>query len=193
MKSFSATQNPKISTGAAICFKLADEAGLLRPMISRVKTCILRVAEDTLRERSFANSADRGKFVKQEGNVKHVIEFHFAKPTYFDDAAICNVKVYLEIQIPELNSATLGILGDAYLLANAPDLTVRQPLGQLRSKKGPYEWPVNSLSECDRVGKKIIAILVSAGIPFCDQYSTIDSIIAGVESADARLPGGKPF
>lgn len=118
----------------------------------------------------------------------------FAEPPRGSVRGDAIVDPYVDVELPDVNAAALELCGgDASLLADAPELTVRCQFGQVGPARRVLEWIPTGVDQWERVAREIALLAKRHVLPFLAEYSDARGLVKGHERADARLPLNDPM
>jgi hypothetical protein len=122
-----------------------------------------------------------------EASQKLVIalEYH---PTYHSNALV-HIKPVVVISMPAVNKLALEMVRDPWLLANAPQITLSQPIDTLVPSEKRLQWYVYRSEEIKAVSESLGEFVKQWVIPFLEEYQTPRDIIAHYEQQDPRPLG----
>jgi hypothetical protein len=154
---------------------------------SWVQDIMSNFLDEYLSKFGFVRKKKSIKYIRMINDGKQEIEITvFVKPNYAKDA---NAHVYpnVTIVLPNINKISLDMVGEKTLLANAPEITLRQPIDLLADKDQRERWFLYDESSVLKIGPVIKQYLDERVIQFLDDYSTPEGIIKSYESNDKRV------
>lgn len=144
--------------------------------------------DDRLAASSFARRADSLEYSRNCDAGKQMLRTFLAfKPKYHPEAT-AHIMVHLVVEFPEVNRVALEMVGgDAWLLANAPQITFAQPIDIVIPKEHHIRWYTYGPETFESCVKSIRSSLETWVIPFLDEYTTVESIASVYETDDDRV------
>lgn len=152
---------------------------------------VLPELDSMLADHNFSRKTMSKKYSRTKNTSTQIIEFFFSKPS--DGRSLASIELFLEVQMPDVNQKALELVKDPFLLANAPEQTIRQQGGLVTPKKSFLEWTPRHRDDLEKTTKNISRYLAEWAIPFLDAYQTKEELIVGIDKKDERLPAGASF
>lgn len=109
----------------------------------------------------------------------------FVKPKYAPDS-IAHIYPWVKIEIPEVNVHANNMVKDKILLANTPQITIRQPIDTLLPKEYQSRWLISGEKETIELGNEIWEVFSKWVFVFLDDYDSAEGIVRGYEKQDKR-------
>lgn len=142
--------------------------------------------DSSLFEYGFNRRSNSVKYTRVIGETKQIIDMvMYVSPSYSreDDAHLYPM---LEIRIPSINKIARQLAGDDLLLANTPDITLRQVIELTAPKEDRNLWFASGRGEFMKTGDLIREFMEKWLLPFLDQYSSPEGIVEGYKDKDPR-------
>ena len=144
------------------------------------------ILDEYLAVHGFSRKKNSNRYIRIINDVKQEIEITtFYKPHYAKEV---NAHIYpnLVIVFPRINKIALDMVSDRTLLANEPDITLRQPIDFVAPNDQRDRWFLHERNSIAAVGQSIINFLDKWVIQFLNDYSTPEGIIKCYEADDKR-------
>ena len=144
--------------------------------------------DDFLATEGFRRRKNSLKYSRSVLRAKQYIELAFQfRPTYEPDA-VAHILPVLTVKIPEVNAIAIEMVaGDSWLLANAPELTIRQPIDMAAPKEHHTRWFFSDENSGRDAVCAIREFIACWGLPFLNDFTSPESITTALENDDSRL------
>ncbi|MDP4144747.1 MAG: hypothetical protein Q8936_09775 [Bacillota bacterium] len=152
-----------------------------------VKEMMKNKLDSFLELHGFSRKKNTMKYVRTTREANQEIEMTlFLKPNY-EKGAYAHIYPNLTVTMPSVNKISLEMAGDKLLLANAPDITLRQPLELVAPKECRIRWFVKGDNWMEGVGSSMKAFLQKWVLEFLNGYATPLDIVNCYEKQDRRV------
>lgn len=120
-----------------------------------------------------------------EGTQKIEINFQF-RPSV-SGSGEAQILPSVTIKIPKVSDLALKMVEDKTLLANHPDIVLRQPLDLTAPKDRFTRWLFTDASSAREAVVSIRNFLAAWGLPFLEEYQSAEAICEGFVESDDRI------
>lgn len=134
----------------------------------------------------FKRSKNSILYKRSIDSTRQYIEMNmFYKPKYAPDS-IAHIYPWVKIEIPEVNVHASNMVKDKILLANNPEITIRQPIDTLLPKEKQSRWLISGEKETIELGNTIGEFISKWVFVFLNDYNSAAGIVIGYEQRDKR-------
>lgn len=120
-----------------------------------------------------------------ESAIQYIEMNMFVKPKYAPES-IAHIYPWVKIEIPEVNVHANNMVKDKILLANTPEITIRQPIDTLLPKEYQSRWLISGEKETKELGNEIGEVFSKWVFVFLDDYNSANGIVMSYEQQDKR-------
>lgn len=146
------------------------------------------VGDGALAETGFKRSKRSVNYVRRTGDARQTIAFTGDYvPRYQPGAELCLLPQMHLAMKPVTEAALRLVAGDAWLLANAPDIIVNQPITFTAPKDARVPLVASGLGQMTERVDEICGFVNTWVVPFVDVITTPNELIGIYENADDRM------
>ena len=152
-----------------------------------VKEMMKNELDSFLEQHGFSRKKNTMKYVRTAGEANQEIEMTlFLKPNY-EKTADAHIYPNLTVTMASVNKISLDMVRDKLLLANAPDITLRQPVELVAPKECRVRWFVKGDNWIEAVGSSMKDFFQQWVVEFLKCYATPLDIVNCYEKQDKRV------
>lgn len=152
-----------------------------------VKEMMKNELDSFLEQYGFSRKKNAMKYVRATGEANQEIEMTlFLKPKY-EKSADAHIYPNLSVTMPSVNKISLDMVGDKLLLANAPDITLRQPVELVAPKECRIRWFIRGDNRIEAISSSMKDFFEKWVLEFLNCYETPLDIVKCYEKQDRRV------
>ena len=140
-----------------------------------------------LEEYSFTRRKRALKYSRIYHKAHQGIELQFDLSPRYGQGADAHLIPWITVKIPEVNEVALEMVGNDALLANAPDLTLSQPLEFAAPPEHRTLLMFSGQEGARAVIHEVSDVLGRWGLQFLDNYDSARAIVTAFENDDPRV------
>lgn len=162
--------------------------------LSFVREALSAELDDALAASSFVRNANSLDYSRKCESGRQLLRIDFTFKPKYQPGATGHLYPQISAKFPKLNQVALEMVGgNAWLLADAPDITFSQPIDMVIPKKHHLRWFTYGPETFFECVSSIKLSLETWVIPFLDEYTTVVSITSAYEEKDDRFIMQKHF
>ncbi|KGX83103.1 hypothetical protein N783_08450 [Pontibacillus marinus BH030004 = DSM 16465] len=139
-----------------------------------------------LKAKGFSRRKNSTKYLRNFKESSQGVELTTIINPKYQSHAEAHLYPWIKIEVPNVNKIALNMVGDEKLLANKPDITLRQPLETLIPKSYQKRLFFYEDEGYLQIGEKLKFYMINWVFNFLDEVSTAKGIVKSYENKDAR-------
>lgn len=160
--------------------------------IKLAKASLLNMLEGSVDQALLAHSFKRrnGSTVYKRKLIESIQEIDFVADFFprYESGAEAHIHPVLTWKIPVVSEEALRLVGgNKMLLANAPDLLLKQPIEICAPKEHHDRWFTKKQDDYVLVGNSICAFMEKWAYGLLNDIQTVNDLVNAYESSDSRL------
>lgn len=144
--------------------------------------------DNPLRKYDFSRKKNQLIYTWANNEVTQKLSFDFAFKPRYEPNFVAHLNPRVILFFPRIKSIAFDMVhGDKWLLANAPEITLNQPIDLLAPKSEHIRWFATHQEDFFDAGSSIVKFINSWVVPFLVDYRSVEGIVDNFEKGDNRV------